>query len=89
MLKLIPGASKMGLNNITSDPKQISHIEAIISSMTKKERKNPDIIKASRKKRIASGSGRSVEEVNRLLNQFENMKKMMKQFKNGNMKLPF
>ena len=89
MLKLIPGASKMGLNNITIDPKQISHIEAIISSMTKKERKNPDVIKASRKKRIASGSGRSVEEVNRLLNQFENMKKMMKQFKNGNMKLPF
>lgn len=89
MLKLIPGASKMDLNNITIDPKQISHIEAIISSMTKKERKNPDIIKASRKKRIASGSGRSVEEVNRLLNQFENMKKMMKQFKNGNMKLPF
>ena len=89
MLKLIPGASKMGLNNITIDPKQISHIEATISSMTKKERKNPDIIKASRKKRIASGSGRSVEEVNRLLNQFENMKKMMKQFKNGNMKLPF
>ena len=89
MLKLIPGASKMGLNNITIDPKQISHIEAIISSMTKKERKNPDIIKASRKKRIASGSGRSVGEVNRLLNQFENMKKMMKQFKNGNMKLPF
>lgn len=89
MLKLIPGASKMGLNNITIDPKQISHIEAIISSMTKKERKNPDIIKASRKKRIASGSGRSVEEVNRLLNQFENMKKMMKQLKNGNMKLPF
>ena len=89
MLKLIPGASKMGLNNITIDPKQISHIEAIISSMTKKERKNPDIIKVSRKKRIASGSGRSVEEVNRLLNQFENMKKMMKQFKNGNMKLPF
>ena len=89
MLKLIPGASKMGLNNITIDPKQISHIEAIISSMTKKERKNPDIIKASRKKRIASGSGRSVEEVKRVLNQFENMKKMMKQFKNGNMKLPF
>ena len=89
MLKLIPGASKMGLNNITIDPKQLSHIEAIISSMTKKERKNPDIIKASRKKRIASGSGRSVEEVNRLLNQFENMKKMMKQFKNGYMKLPF
>lgn len=89
MLKLIPGAAKMGLNNITIDPKQIAHIEAIIQSMTVKERRNPDIIKASRKQRIAKGSGTSVQEVNRLLNQFENMKKMMKQFKNGNMKLPF
>ena len=89
MLKLIPGASKMGLNNITIDPKQIAHIEAIIQSMTVKERRNPDIIKASRKQRIAKGSGTSVQEVNRLLSQFENMKKMMKQFKNGNMKLPF
>ena len=89
MLKLIPGASKMGLNNITIDPKQIAHIEAIIQSMTIKERQNPDIIKASRKIRIANGSGTSVQEVNRLLTQFEQMKKMMKQFKNGNMKLPF
>lgn len=89
MLKLLPGASKMGLNNVTIDPKQISHIEAIIQSMTLKERRNPDIIKASRKQRIAKGSGTSVQDVNRLLNQFEVMKKMMKQFKNGNMKLPF
>ena len=89
MLKLIPGASKMGLNNITIDPKQIAHIEAIIQSMTIKERQNPDIIKASRKIGIANGSGTSVQEVNRLLTQFEQMKKMMKQFKNGNMKLPF
>ena len=89
MLKLIPGASKMGLNNITIDPKQIAHIEAIIQSMTIKERQNPDIIKASRKIRIANGSGTSVQEVNRLLTQFDQMKKMMKQFKNGNMKLPF
>jgi len=89
MLKLIPGAAKMGLNNVTIDPKQIAHIEAIIQSMTIKERRNPDIIKASRKQRIAKGSGTSVQEVNRLLSQFENMKKMMKQFKNGNMKLPF
>lgn len=89
MLKLLPGASKMGLNNITIDSKQITHIEAIIQSMTLKERRNPDIIKASRKQRIAKGSGTSVQEVNRLLNQFEVMKKMMKQFKNGNMKLPF
>lgn len=89
LIKLIPGASKMGLNNVTIDPKQISHIEAIIQSMTPKERKNPDIIKASRKARIANGSGTSVQEVNKLLTQFESMKKMMKQFKNGNLKLPF
>lgn len=89
LIKLIPGASKMGLNNVTIDPKQISHIEAIIQSMTPKERKNPDIIKASRKTRIANGSGTSVQEVNKLLTQFESIKKMMKQFKNGNLKLPF
>ena len=89
LLKLMPGASKMGINNINIDPKQLAHIEAIILSMTQKERKNPDIIKASRKTRIAGGSGRSVQEVNKLLDQFENMKKMMKQFSNGNMKLPF
>ena len=89
MLKLIPGAAKMGLNKVTINPKDIAHIEAIIQSMTIKERRNPEIIKASRKQRIANGSGTSVQDVNRLLNQFENMKKMMKQFKNGNMKLPF
>lgn len=89
LLKLIPGASKMGLNNAKIDPKQMSHTEAIILSMTKEERRNPIIIKASRKQRIAKGSGVSVMEVNRLLDQFDNMKKMMKQFTNGNMKLPF
>jgi len=89
LLKLIPGAKKMGLNNVNIDPKQMAHIEAIILSMTPKERRNPDILKASRKKRIAAGSGRSVEEVNRLLKQFEQMKDMMKRMKNGNMKLPF
>ena len=89
ILKMLPGARKMGLNNINIDPKQMAHIEAIISSMTKEERKNPDILKASRKQRIAKGSGMSVEEVNRLLKQFESMKEMMKKFSNGNMKLPF
>jgi signal recognition particle subunit SRP54 len=89
ILKMLPGASKMGLNNINIDPKQLTHIEAIILSMTKKERKDPDIIKASRKQRIASGSGTSVQEVNKLLNQFEQMKGMMKAIKSGNMKLPF
>lgn len=89
LIKLIPGAKKMGLNNIKVDPKQMAHIEAIVLSMTPKERRNPDIIKASRKSRIAAGSGTSVQEVNKLLQQFDQMKKMMKQFSNGNMKLPF
>lgn len=89
ILKMLPGARKMGLNNIDIDSKQIAHVEAIISSMTPQERHNPDILKASRKQRIAKGSGRSVEEVNRLLKQFESMKDMMKKLSNGNMKMPF
>lgn len=89
LIKLIPGAKKMGLNNVQINPKDMAHLEAIILSMTPKERKYPEIIKASRKIRIAKGSGRSVEEVNRLLKQFEQMKTMMKQFKNGNFKMPF
>ena len=89
LLKLFPGAKKMGLTNVKIDPKQLAHIEAIVLSMTPKERRHPEIIKASRKTRIAQGSGRSVQEVNKLLQQFEQMKKMMKQFSNGNMKLPF
>lgn len=89
LLKLLPGARKMGLNNISIDPKQFARLEAIISSMTVKERKNPDIIKSSRKQRIANGSGTSVQEVNKLLNQFDQMKKMMKMMKSGNFKMPF
>lgn len=89
LMKMIPGAKKMGLNDVKIDPKQMAHIEAIVLSMTPKERRNPDIIKASRKTRIAKGSGTSVQEVNKLLQQFDQMKKMMKQFSKGNMKLPF
>lgn len=89
ILKLLPGAKKLGLNKINIDPKDMAHLEAIISSMTLEERRNPDIIKASRKKRIANGSGRSVEEVNRLLNQFKQSKDMMKKMANGNFNLPF
>ena len=89
LIKLIPGAKKMGLNNVKINPKDMAHIEAIILSMTPYERRHPEILKASRKTRIAKGSGRSVEEVNRLLKQFEEMKKMMKMMKNGNMKMPF
>ena len=89
LIKLIPGAKKMGLTNINIDPKDLAHIEAIILSMTMEERRNPSILKASRKQRIAKGSGRSVEEVNRLLKQFEQSKTMMKQMANGNFKMPF
>jgi len=89
LLKMLPGARNAGLANIQVNPKDMAHIEAIILSMTPYERRHPEVLKASRKKRIANGSGRSVEEVNRLLNQFEQMKKMMKQFTSGNMKLPF
>lgn len=89
LLKMIPGARKMGLNNINVNPKDFSHIEAIILSMTPYERRHPEVLKNSRKLRISKGSGRSVEEINRLLKQFEEMKKMMKQMSNGNMKMPF
>lgn len=88
-LKLLPQAREIGLNNINIDPKDMAHIEAIVLSMTKEERQHPEILKASRKIRIAKGSGRSVEEVNKLLKQFETMQKMMKQFSNGNFKMPF
>jgi len=89
ILKMLPGAKKMGLNNVNIDPKIMKRTEAIILSMTMDERRDPSILKASRKKRIAAGSGTSVEEVNKLLKQFEDMKKMMKMLGNGNLKMPF
>ena len=78
LLKLLPGARNVGLNNVKIDEKEMAHVEAIVLSMTPEERKHPEIIKATRKQRIAKGSGRTVQEVNRLLNQFDNMKDMMK-----------
>ncbi|MED3989563.1 signal recognition particle protein [Priestia aryabhattai] len=96
LIGMLPGANKVkGLKNLQVDEKQINHVEAIIRSMTKAEKTNPEIINSSRRKRIAKGSGRSVQEVNRLLKQFEDMKKMMKQMTNMSkgkkkgMKLPF
>ena len=89
ILKLLPGAKKMGLNNVNIAPKIMKRTEAIVLSMTPEERRNPSILKASRKKRIADGSGTTVTDVNRLLNQFEDMKKMMKMMSNGNFKMPF
>ena len=89
LLKLLPGAKKMGLNNVNIDPKIMKRTEAIVLSMTLEERRDPSILKASRKKRIADGSGTTVTDVNKLLNQFEEMKKMMKMMGNGNFKMPF
>lgn len=98
LLKMMPGAGKIkGLDKMKIDEKQITHVEAIIQSMTKTEKEHPETINASRRKRIAKGSGRTVPEVNRLLKQFEEMKKMMKQMtgmqqkgkKKGGFKLPF
>lgn len=87
LIKMLPGANKIkGLNNLKIDEKQIAHVEAIIRSMTKEEKEHPEIINASRRKRIAKGSGRTVPEVNRLLKQFEEMKKMMKQLQGMNQK---
>jgi len=88
LIKMLPGVPKE-LKGVKVDPKDMAHIEAIILSMTPYERRHPEILKATRKQRIAKGSGRSVEEVNRLLKQFEDMKKMMKMMKNGNFKMPF
>lgn len=89
ILKMLPGARNAGLANVQIDPKEMAHLEAIILSMTMYERRHPEEIKHARKQRISKGCGRSVEEINRLLTQFEQMKKMMKQFSSGNMKMPF
>ncbi len=96
LLGMIPGVSQqINLDDVNIDPKAMAHIEAIIQSMTKEERNNPSILNGPRKKRIAEGSGRTIAEVNRLLKQFEEMKKMMKQMnaltkgKKGKFKFPF
>jgi len=98
LLAMMPGMNKVkGLKNVKIDEKQLSHIEAIIRSMTPQEKADPDIINASRKKRIANGSGTSIQDVNRLLKLFKDMKKMMKQMmgmtkgkkKKGLFNLPF
>ncbi|MBR6725717.1 MAG: signal recognition particle protein [Clostridia bacterium] len=85
LLAMIPGVKPDALKDAKIDEKKIDRMEAIILSMTQRERDKPDIINASRKKRIAAGSGTSVEEVNRLLKQYDQTNKMMKQFSNGMM----
>ena len=92
IIKMLPGANKIkGLDKVKMSGKEIDHVQAIIRSMTMEEREKPEKLNISRKRRIAKGSGRSLQEVNRLLKQFNEMKKMMKQFTNqkGKRKNPF
>jgi len=81
LLKMIPGVNSQLLKQAKIDPKRMKHIEAIILSMTPQERQRPEILNGSRRARIARGSGRPVQEVNRLLNQFKDMQKLMKRMK--------
>jgi len=86
IIKLIPGMSKLGnLDQLNIDPKQMAHTKAIIQSMTPYERENPDSINQSRRRRIANGSASTVQEVNRLIKQFNESRKMMSAMTNGNM----
>ncbi len=89
VMDMIPGANKLKMGDF--DEKKLKWVEAIISSMTLKERINPSIIDGSRRKRIAIGSGRPVQEVNLLLKQYKQMKSMMKTMNNnkGKFKFPF
>ena len=91
MLSMLPGMGKMKVNEGDIDEKKIERTKAIILSMTKQERDNPSIIDSKRKRRIAMGSGTSVQDVNVLLKQFEQTKALMKQLKGGKgrLKLPF
>ncbi|MCL2188288.1 MAG: signal recognition particle protein [Defluviitaleaceae bacterium] len=83
ILGMMPGMGQMNINEADIDEKALVYVEAIIQSMTKKERTNPEILNGARKRRIAAGSGRTIQEVNRLLKQFDEMQKMMKQFTGG------
>ena len=78
LIGMIPGMGRLNIGDADIDEKAMVHVEAIIQSMTVRERRNPDIINGSRKRRIAKGSGRSIQEVNKLLKQFDQMKDMMK-----------
>ena len=95
MLSMVPGMDAGKLGNVQIDEKQLKKTLAIIKSMTPKERAKPELLNASRRRRIAAGSGNSVQEVNRLLNQFESSRKLMKQLssgkfgKKGKMRFPF
>jgi len=83
ILGMLPGMGQLQIPDAQVDDKAMVHVEAIIDSMTQEERRNPAVLNGSRKKRIAAGSGRTIQEVNRLLKQFEEMRKMMKNFTGG------
>ncbi|MCC6931329.1 MAG: signal recognition particle protein [Gemmatimonadaceae bacterium] len=83
ILKMLPGVSSKMLKGANMDPKRLKHVEAIVLSMTREERKTPNLINGSRRARIAKGSGRPINEVNRLLEQFRDMQKMMKKAASG------
>ncbi|HUP87840.1 MAG TPA: signal recognition particle protein [Longimicrobiales bacterium] len=88
LLKMMPGVNQKALKGVNVDDKQMKHVEAIILSMTAKERQKPDVLNGSRRQRIAKGSGRTVQEVNRLMDQFKQMQKMMKQMRGMGMFKP-
>ena len=88
LLKMMPGVNQKALKGVNVDDKQMKHVEAIILSMTPKERQKPDVLNGSRRSRIAKGSGRTVQEVNRLVEQFKQMQKMMKQMRGMGMFKP-
>lgn len=89
LLKMIPGMNQMpGLENVQIDPKDMARKKAMVLSMTQAERENPDLLNPSRRRRIAAGSGNSVVEVNKMIKQFKESKKMMQQMSNGNMNIP-
>lgn len=96
IISMIPGVNKSALKGVNVDEKEFDRIEAIIKSMTFKEREKPELIDRSRRQRIADGSGTNITDVNKLLKQFKELKKMMKQFgnmgkgmKKGRKKFPF
>ena len=90
IMSMLPGMNKLkGFKAEDIDEKRIERIKAIILSMTKKERRDPNLLNYSRKQRIASGSGTTIQEINQLLKQYEQTKLLMKQFKNGKKRLPF
>ena len=98
VLGMIPGMNAKAMQNVEVDEKKMTHVEAIIKSMTAKERNDPSIINGSRRKRVAAGSGTTIQEVNRLLKEFEEMKKLMKMMADagkkggkglGKFKMPF